>query len=237
LLENTFRHVNIALVNEMARFCHELDIDLWDVIGCAATKPFGYHAFHPGPGVGGHCIPIDPNYLSHNVRPGSGIRSASSNWAQEINASMPAYVVQRVQDVLNAERLPPNGATVLLLGVTYKPDIADQRESPAGPLAKHLAAKGAVVSYHDLYIETWRINGNRADQRRRPRCGTGRSRRGDPPAGSYVLPRHRARHPRSPPARHARGASTRPGVRSMIPMERSILSNSTSPCRGARHMP
>jgi nucleotide sugar dehydrogenase len=159
LLENTYRHVNIALVNEMARFCHELDIDLWDVIRCAATKPFGYHAFHPGPGVGGHCIPIDPNYLSHNVRARLGYPFRFVELAQEINASMPVYVVQRVQDMLNAERLPLNGATVLLLGVTYKPDIADQRESPAGPLAKHLAAKGAVVSYHDPYIETWRING------------------------------------------------------------------------------
>jgi UDP-N-acetyl-D-glucosamine dehydrogenase len=159
LLENTYRHVNIALVNEMARFCHELDIDLWDVIRCAATKPFGYHAFHPGPGVGGHCIPIDPNYLSHNVRARLGYPFRFVELAQEINASMPVYVVQRVQDMLNAERLPLNGATVLLLGITYKPDIADQRESPAGPLAKHLAAKGAVISYHDPYIETWRING------------------------------------------------------------------------------
>ena len=159
LLENTYRHVNIALVNEMARFCHELDIDLWDVIRCAATKPFGYHAFHPGPGVGGHCIPIDPNYLSHNVRARLGYPFRFVELAQEINASMPVYVVQRVQDMLNAERLPLNGATVLLLGITYKPDIADQRESPAGPLAKHLAAKGAVINYHDPYIETWRING------------------------------------------------------------------------------
>jgi nucleotide sugar dehydrogenase len=159
LLENTYRHVNIALVNEMARFCHELDIDLWDVIRCAATKPFGYHAFHPGPGVGGHCIPIDPNYLSHNVRARLGYPFRFVELAQEINASMPVYVVQRVQDMLNAERLPLSGATVLLLGITYKPDIADQRESPAGPLAKHLAAKGAVISYHDPYIETWRING------------------------------------------------------------------------------
>jgi UDP-N-acetyl-D-glucosamine dehydrogenase len=159
LLENTYRHVNIALVNEMARFCHELDIDLWDVIRCAATKPFGYHAFHPGPGVGGHCIPIDPNYLSHNVQARLGYPFRFVELAQEINASMPVYVVQRVQDMLNAERLPLNGASVLLLGVTYKPDIADQRESPAGPLAKHLAAKGAVVSYHDPYIESWRING------------------------------------------------------------------------------
>jgi UDP-N-acetyl-D-glucosamine dehydrogenase len=159
LLENTYRHVNIALVNEMARFCHELDIDLWDVIRCAATKPFGYHEFHPGPGVGGHCIPIDPNYLSHNVRARLGYPFRFVELAQEINASMPVYVVQRVQDMLNAEQLPLNGASVLLLGVTYKPDIADQRESPAGPLAKHLAAKGAVISYHDPYIETWRING------------------------------------------------------------------------------
>ncbi|MGH8774643.1 MAG: nucleotide sugar dehydrogenase [Jiangellaceae bacterium] len=159
LLENTYRHVNIALVNEMARFCHELDIDLWDVIRCAATKPFGFHAFRPGPGVGGHCIPIDPNYLSHNVRARLGYSFRFVELAQEINASMPAYVVQRIQNMLNAVRLPLNGANVLLLGVTYKPDIADQRESPAVPLAKHLAAKGAVVTYHDPHLETWRING------------------------------------------------------------------------------
>jgi nucleotide sugar dehydrogenase len=160
LLENTYRHVNIALVNEMARFCHELNIDLWDVIRCAATKPFGFQVFHPGPGVGGHCIPIDPNYLSHNVRARLGYPFRFVELAQEINATMPMYVVHRAQDILNGDNRAINGAHVLLLGVTYKPDIADQRESPAVPLAKHLTAKGAVVSFHDPYVESWQVNGS-----------------------------------------------------------------------------
>ena len=160
LLENTYRHVNIALVNEMARFCHELNIDLWDVIRCAATKPFGFQVFHPGPGVGGHCIPIDPNYLSHNVRARLGYPFRFVELAQEINATMPMYVVHRAQDILNGSNRAINGAHVLLLGVTYKPDIADQRESPAVPLAKHLTAKGAVVSFHDPYVESWQVNGS-----------------------------------------------------------------------------
>ena len=101
LLENTYRHINIALVNEMARFCHELGIDLWDVIDAASTKPFGFQAFYPGPGVGGHCIPIDPNYLSHNVRARLGYPFRFVELAQEINARMPAYVVSRAQDLLN----------------------------------------------------------------------------------------------------------------------------------------
>jgi UDP-N-acetyl-D-glucosamine dehydrogenase len=155
LLENTYRHINIALVNEMARFCHELDIDLWDVIAAAKTKPFGFQAFYPGPGVGGHCIPIDPNYLSYNVRSKLGYPFRFVELAQEINATMPAYVVQRAQNLLNEDSKALRGATVLLLGVTYKPDIADQRESPAVPLAQQLIAKGATVQYHDAKVETW----------------------------------------------------------------------------------
>ncbi|AGL20394.1 nucleotide sugar dehydrogenase [Actinoplanes sp. N902-109] len=155
LLENTYRHVNIALVNEMARFCHELDIDLWDVIHAASTKPFGFQAFYPGPGVGGHCIPIDPNYLSHNVRTKLGYPFRFVELAQEINATMPAYVARRAQNLLNADGQALHGARVLLLGVTYKPNIADQRESPATPLARHLAALGAVLTYHDPYVREW----------------------------------------------------------------------------------
>ncbi|MFX0539027.1 nucleotide sugar dehydrogenase [Ornithinimicrobium sp. Y1847] len=156
LLENTYRHINIALVNEMARFCHELDIDLWDVIEAAKSKPFGFQAFYPGPGVGGHCIPIDPNYLSYNVRARLGYPFRFVELAQEINSGMPAYVVSRAQDILNEEGKALKGSTVLLLGVTYKPNIADQRESPAVPLAKQLAAKGAIVRYHDPHVSTWR---------------------------------------------------------------------------------
>jgi nucleotide sugar dehydrogenase len=159
LLENTYRHVNIALVNEMARFCHELGIDLWDVINAAGTKPFGFHAFYPGPGVGGHCIPIDPNYLSHNVRARLGYPFRFVELAQEINATMPTYVGRRAQNILNDAGLAINGARILLLGVTYKADIADQRESPAVPLARVLMGLGAKITYHDPNIESWRVAG------------------------------------------------------------------------------
>ncbi|GAA3337913.1 nucleotide sugar dehydrogenase [Amorphoplanes nipponensis] len=157
LLENTYRHVNIALVNEMARFCHELGIDLWDVIHAASTKPFGFQAFYPGPGVGGHCIPIDPNYLSHNVRSKLGYPFRFVELAQEINATMPAYVARRAQNLLNADGQAVHGARVLLLGVTYKPNIADQRESPATPLARQLIALGAKVTFHDPYVQQWSV--------------------------------------------------------------------------------
>ncbi|MFW7415405.1 nucleotide sugar dehydrogenase [Demequina sp. SO4-18] len=156
LLENTYRHVNIALVNEMAKFCHELGIDLWDVIDLAKTKPFGFQAFYPGPGVGGHCIPIDPNYLSHRVKEELGYPFRFVELAQEVNLAMPSYVAQRAQDLLNDAKLAINGASVLLLGVTYKPNIADQRESPAIPLATSLARKGAHVQFHDPHVETWK---------------------------------------------------------------------------------
>ncbi|WP_277454723.1 nucleotide sugar dehydrogenase [Janibacter sp. DB-40] len=155
LLENTYRHINIALVNEMARFCHDLGIDLWDVIAAAKTKPFGFQAFYPGPGVGGHCIPIDPNYLSHSVRSKLGYPFRFVELAQEINATMPAYIVQRVYDLLNEDCKPLRGSTVLLLGVTYKPNIADQRESPAVPLAQQLIAKGADVRFFDPKVLEW----------------------------------------------------------------------------------
>ncbi|MGA4669594.1 nucleotide sugar dehydrogenase [Propionibacteriaceae bacterium Y1923] len=158
LLENTFRHVNIALVNEMAKFCHELGIDIWDVIRGASTKPFGFMPFTPGPGVGGHCIPIDPNYLSHEVRRALGYPFRFVELAQEVNNSMPAYVVQRLQDLLNDDGLALRGANVLLLGVTYKPNIADQRESPARPIARGLLAKGAEVSFHDPLVEHWHLS-------------------------------------------------------------------------------
>ncbi len=158
LLENTYRHVNIALVNEMAIFCRELDIDLWDAIRCAATKPFGFQPFYPGPGVGGHCIPIDPNYLSYKVRT-LGYPFRFVELAQEINGRMPGYVTDRAAELLNRHAKAVNGAKVLLLGVTYKRDIADQRESPARPLARKLLARGARLSYHDPYVPSWLIDG------------------------------------------------------------------------------
>ncbi|HEY7485443.1 MAG TPA: nucleotide sugar dehydrogenase [Streptosporangiaceae bacterium] len=158
LLENTYRHVNIALVNEMAVFCNELGIDLWDAIECAATKPFGFQAFRPGPGVGGHCIPIDPNYLSYKVR-SLGYPFRFVELAQEINDRMPRYVVERVQQLLNREGRALKGAKILVLGVTYKADIADQRESPARPVARRLLRLGAELSYHDPYVRSWQVDG------------------------------------------------------------------------------
>jgi UDP-N-acetyl-D-glucosamine dehydrogenase len=159
LLENTYRHVNIALVNEMAIFSHELGVDLWDAIACAATKPFGFQAFYPGPGVGGHCIPIDPNYLSYKVRAELKHPFRFVELAQEINSRMPGYVVDRAAELLNTHAKPLNGAKVLLLGVTYKKDIADQRESPARPIARRLLQRGAVLSYHDPFVESWQVDG------------------------------------------------------------------------------
>jgi len=164
LLENTYRHVNIALVNEMVRFCHELDIDLWDVIRCAATKPFGFQAFYPGPGVGGHCIPIDPNYLSYQVRAALGYPFRFVELAQEINNGMPSYVVHRIQDALNEMAKPLRGSTVLLMGITYKADISDQRESPAAPIAQRLCDQGATLSFHDPYVPAWSVGGLALDR-------------------------------------------------------------------------
>ncbi|MET3708939.1 nucleotide sugar dehydrogenase [Arthrobacter sp. UYEF6] len=159
LLENTYRHINIALVNEMSKFCHELGIDLWDVIDAAKTKPFGFQAFYPGPGVGGHCIPIDPNYLSYEVRKSLGYPFRFVELAEEINNSMPRYVVDRIQALLNDHSRSVRGSKVLLLGVTYKPNIADQRESPALPVAAALAERGATISFHDPKISEWNAAG------------------------------------------------------------------------------
>lgn len=157
LLENTYRHINIALVNEMSRFCHELDIDLWNVIDAASTKPFGFQAFYPGPGVGGHCIPIDPNYLSYEVKRKLGVPFRFVELAEEVNSAMPKYVVERLQDELNERSMAIKDASILLLGVTYKKDIADQRESPAIPVGHLLKAKGALLSFHDPKVETWTL--------------------------------------------------------------------------------
>jgi UDP-N-acetyl-D-glucosamine dehydrogenase len=159
LLENTYRHINIALVNEMARFCHDLRIDLWDVIAAASTKPFGFQPFRPGPGVGGHCIPIDPNYLSHRVRARLGYPFRFVELAEEINAAMPSYIARRIQDQLNRDGKPLLGSTVLLLGVTYKPDIADTRQSPAIPLARTLIDYGASLRFHDPLVKQFSVSG------------------------------------------------------------------------------
>ncbi|MGI5231947.1 nucleotide sugar dehydrogenase [Actinoallomurus sp. CA-142502] len=158
LLENTYRQVNIALVNEIAVLCDELSIDVWDTITAAATKPFGYQPFRPGPGVGGHCIPIDPSYLSHRVRR-LGHRFQFAELAQQVNDRMPAYVAERATRLLHRHGRCANGAEVVLLGVTYKADIADGRESPAEPLARRLHAARARVSYHDPLMDDWPAGG------------------------------------------------------------------------------
>lgn len=158
LLENTFRHVNIAMVNEMLRFCDDLDIDLWDAINCAATKPFGFMPFRPGPGVGGHCIPVDPSYLSHRVRARLGYAFRMVELAAEINDAAPGYVATRAWRTLNDMKRPMNGSKILLVGVTYKPDVADVRESPAIPLATQLGAWGAEISYWDPFVSHWPLD-------------------------------------------------------------------------------
>ncbi|MFF7468031.1 nucleotide sugar dehydrogenase [Streptomyces sp. NPDC008092] len=158
LLENTYRHVNIALVNELAILCRELHVDVWDAIRCAGTKPFGFQPFRPSAGVGGHCIPIDPNYLSYKVR-SIGYEFRFVELAREINAHMPEYVVRRAQDLLNHEGRALHGSRVLLLGVTYKPDVADQREAPAVPVARLLREREAEIAFHDPLVPAWFVDG------------------------------------------------------------------------------
>ena len=151
LLENTFRMINIGLVNEMAIMCDRLGVDVWEVIDAAATKPFGFMKFTPGPGLGGHCIPIDPLYLSWKLR-GLQYTARFIELASEINTGMPRYVVGKVQDALNEQGKPIKGSQVLVLGAAYKPDIDDLRESPALDVIGLLDKKGACVSYHDPYV-------------------------------------------------------------------------------------
>jgi UDP-N-acetyl-D-glucosamine dehydrogenase len=151
LLENTFRMINIGLVNEMAMMCEKLGVDVWEVIEAAATKPFGFMKFTPGPGLGGHCIPIDPLYLSWKLR-ALNYTARFIELASEINTGMPRYVVGKVQDALNDQGKSLKGSRVLVLGAAYKPDIDDIRESPALDVIGLLQQKGTLVSYHDPYI-------------------------------------------------------------------------------------
>ena len=158
LLENTFRSVNIGLVNEMAQLCYHLGIDSWEVIEAAATKPFGFMAFYPGPGIGGHCIPLDPHYLSWKARL-HGFEARFISLAEEVNSHMPQHVVQLVQDSLNEQGKPLKGAGVLVIGVAYKRDINDVRESPAIGIVDQLMRKGALVSYHDPFVPEMTLDG------------------------------------------------------------------------------
>ncbi|MDO8392283.1 MAG: nucleotide sugar dehydrogenase [Actinomycetota bacterium] len=152
LLENTFRHVNIALINELAIFARELGIDVWRVIDAAATKPFGFMRFTPGPGVGGHCLPVDPSYLSWRVKQHLGRPFRFVELANDINATMPNHVFERITALLNDQRKPVNGSRVLLLGLAYKAGTSDWRESPTLPLAELLASARADVVVCDPYV-------------------------------------------------------------------------------------
>jgi UDP-N-acetyl-D-glucosamine dehydrogenase len=152
LLENTFRHVNIALVNELAVHARGLDVDIWEAIDAAATKPFGFTPFRPGPGVGGHCLPIDPSYLSWRIERELGVTSRFVVTANDINSHMPSYVVKRVQAGLNDRRKAVNGSRILVLGIAYKKNTNDARETPAEPVVRGLVDLGATVVVHDEYV-------------------------------------------------------------------------------------
>lgn len=158
LLENTFRSVNIGLVNEMCLMCDRMGIDVWEVIEAAATKPFGYLKFLPGPGLGGHCIPIDPFYLSWKAKM-AGFEPRFIELAGQINASMPDYVVSRISQALNDARKSINGSKILILGVAYKANVSDTRESPAIDVMRQLISKGALVSFSDPHVERIRCDG------------------------------------------------------------------------------
>ena len=158
LLENTFRSVNIALVNEIALMCDRLDLEVWEVIDAAATKPFGFMPFYPGPGLGGHCIPIDPHYLSWKLRT-LNYQARFIELASEINSSMPGYVVTKVVDALNEHRKSVKGSRILLLGIAYKRNTSDTRESPALDLYRLLSARGARISCVDSFVPRFSVDG------------------------------------------------------------------------------
>ena len=153
LIENTFRHVNIALVNELARFAHDLNVDIWEAIDAASTKPFGYMPFRPGPGVGGHCLPVDPTYLSWKVKRQTNEAFRFVELANDVNDHMPLYVVNRAQALLNEHRLPVNGSRIVVLGFAYKPNTSDARETPAKPVVAELLRLGAEVTVVDPLIQ------------------------------------------------------------------------------------
>ena len=159
LLENTYRMNNIGLANEMAQICDKLDVNVWEVIDAAATKPFGFMKFTPGPGLGGHCIPLDPHYLAWKMRT-LAYKTRMIELAGEINTEMPHFWVTKVQDALNEVGKPLHGSRVLVLGVAYKKDIDDLRESPALEILDQLSRKGAIVSYHDPYCPEIRDDGH-----------------------------------------------------------------------------
>jgi UDP-N-acetyl-D-glucosamine dehydrogenase len=159
LIENTFRQVNIALVNELAVLARELGVDIWEALEAASTKPFGYMPFWPGPGVGGHCISIDPSYLSWKVGTQLGYRSGFIEHANEVNNRMPDYVVARLGEALNDAGKPVRGSRILAVGIAYKAGVDDRRESPAVKVLQRLLGKGAVISFHDPLITQLQLGG------------------------------------------------------------------------------
>lgn len=158
ILENTYRNINIALANEMAIICHKMGINVWEVIEAAKTKPYGFQAFYPGPGLGGHCIPLDPFYLTWKVRE-YNYHTRLIETAGEINNYMPEYVVERSSKILNRLKKPLNGSKILILGVAYKQDIDDYRESPALKVIYNLEREGCIVDYYDPYIKEYKFKG------------------------------------------------------------------------------
>lgn len=159
LLENVYLNVNIALVNEMAVLCNELGIDVWDVLRCASSKPYEFQPFTPGPGVGGHCIPIDPVYLTTMVRTQLGRPARLIETAHEINHRMPHHIAQRAHTALNTHGIATSRARIVLVGITYKPDATDLRETPAAPIARLLLDSGAHVLYSDPHVPAWTVDG------------------------------------------------------------------------------
>ena len=158
ILENTFRHINIGLANEMAILCKKMGIDIWEVIEAAKTKPYGFMAFYPGPGLGGHCIPLDPFYLTYKARE-FDYHTRLIETAGEINDFMPEFVVENCMKLLNGHKKSLNGSKVLLMGVAYKKDIDDMRESPALKVIEHLEKNGAEIMYNDPYVSNFKHNG------------------------------------------------------------------------------
>lgn len=158
ILENTYRNINIGLINELAILCHEMKINLWEVIDAAKTKPYGFQAFYPGPGLGGHCIPLDPYYLSWKARE-YGFHTSMIESSMMINDRMPEYTVERAGEILNQHRKPLNGSQILVLGVAYKQDIDDYRESPALKVIEEFKKKGAIVEFYDPYIAEYKYKG------------------------------------------------------------------------------
>ena len=157
ILENTYRNINIGLINELAQLCHKMNISIWEVIDAAKTKPYGFQAFYPGPGLGGHCIPLDPYYLSWKARE-FGFHTSMIESSMMVNDRMPEYCVERASHILNRHKKPLNGSKVLILGVAYKQDIDDCRESPAIRVIEELLTTGAIVDYYDPFVKNFKLH-------------------------------------------------------------------------------